>query len=263
MDTLIAELQRTARKPRQTVSVTTEPPSESDQDDSTYALLPKKRKRRDPCSGVFITYPIQNNSTPIEHGYIAQNLQSTFTEPSPVIQEISSTLPNPAPMDQDFQSQIVEEEVLPLKGAQASRSSFETPELDISKGTSKLPESELVDVVQHQIKVFDLEQNSAEKDLIIREQDIRINKLEKENSDKDSKKSEIQADLSERRENKIRVKQLKGKMLVMKNSDKNALGDHPEMFFKKIGKKFTEKYGDRSSIMMWGYDVEKKMWIVK
>nr|KAJ0225461.1 hypothetical protein LSAT_V11C100048600 [Lactuca sativa] len=41
------------------------------------------------------------------------------------------------------------------------------------------------------------------------------------------------------------------------------LGDHPEMFFRETGKKFTDKYGDRSGIIMWGYDAEKKMWTVK
>ncbi|CAI9295426.1 unnamed protein product [Lactuca saligna] len=49
-------------------------------------------------------------------------------------------------MDQDFESPIVEQEVFPSEGAQASGSSFEAPELDISKGKSKQPESEFVDV---------------------------------------------------------------------------------------------------------------------
>ncbi|XP_023753762.1 uncharacterized protein LOC111902120 [Lactuca sativa] len=48
----------------------------------------------------------------------------------------------------------------------------------------------------------------------------------------------------------------------MKNSDQNAPGDHLGMFFKETGKKFRDKYGDHSGIMIWGYDVEKKMWIV-
>ncbi|CAH1416336.1 unnamed protein product [Lactuca virosa] len=68
-------------------------------------------------------------------------------------------------MDQVFQSPIVKEEFIPSEGAQASGRSFETPELDISKGKSKLPESEFIDVVQLQNRVFDLEQNFAEKDL--------------------------------------------------------------------------------------------------
>ncbi|CAH1417800.1 unnamed protein product [Lactuca virosa] len=100
---------------------------------------------------------------------------------------MSSPIPESTPMDQDFQSPIVEEEVLPSEGAQGSRSSFETPELDISKGKSKFPNFELVDVVLLQNRAFDLEQSSAEKDLIIGKQDIRISELERENSDKASK----------------------------------------------------------------------------
>ncbi|CAI9299907.1 unnamed protein product [Lactuca saligna] len=99
IDTLIAELQLTARKPHQTLPVDTEPPSESDPDNSAHTLLPRKRKRRDPRPGVFITDPVQKNSTPIEPGFIAQPLQSPFTESSPVIQEISILLPDPTPMD--------------------------------------------------------------------------------------------------------------------------------------------------------------------
>nr|KAJ0196113.1 hypothetical protein LSAT_V11C700373830 [Lactuca sativa] len=93
-------------------------------------------------------------------------------------------------MDQDFQSPVVEEEVLPSEGAQASGSSFETPVLDISKGKSMLLDSELVDN-----RVFDLEQSSTEKDFIIGKHGIRISELEKENSDKASKISEVQANL--------------------------------------------------------------------
>ncbi|CAH1415665.1 unnamed protein product [Lactuca virosa] len=196
MDALIAELQRTERNPPQTVHVDTEPPSESDPEDSAHTLLPMKRKIRDPRPGVLITDSVQKKSTPIESGSMDQKIQSPFTETSPVIQEMSSPFSERIPMDQDFQSPIVEEEVIPSEGAQASGSSFETPELDISKGKRKLPESELVDVVLLQNRVFDLEQNSVEKDLIIGKQDIRISKLEKENSDKDSKILERQANLS-------------------------------------------------------------------
>ncbi|CAH1431625.1 unnamed protein product [Lactuca virosa] len=77
MDALIAELQRTARKPPQTIPVTTEPPSESDQEDSAHVLLSKKRKRIDPRPGVLITDPVQNVSTPIEPNYVAQTIEST------------------------------------------------------------------------------------------------------------------------------------------------------------------------------------------
>ncbi|CAH1420577.1 unnamed protein product [Lactuca virosa] len=195
MDALIAELQRTAWKPPQTVPVTTERPSESDSEESAHTLLPWKRKRRDPRPRVLIIDPVQKKSTPIEPDSMAQNIQSTFTESSPVIQDILSPLPEPIPMDQDFKRQFVEEEFIPSEGALASGSSFETPVLDISKSKSKLPESEFVDVAQLQNRVFVLEQDSAEKDLIIGKLDIRISELEKENFDKDSKISELQVSL--------------------------------------------------------------------
>ncbi|CAH1415800.1 unnamed protein product [Lactuca virosa] len=98
-------------------------------------------------------------------------------------------------MDQDFYGPIIEQEVLLSEGGQASGSSFEAPELDISKGKSRLPESEFVDVTLLHNRVFDLEQSSAEKDLIIGKQDIRISDLEKENSIKDAKISELKANL--------------------------------------------------------------------
>ncbi|CAH1431975.1 unnamed protein product [Lactuca virosa] len=155
VDALIAELQRTARKPTQTVPVTTKPPSESDQEDLSHVLLPKKRKRRDPRPGVLITDLVQTASTPIESSFVAYNIESTITESSPVIQEISSTLHGSTSMDQDFECPIVEQEVLPSN------------------------------------RVFDLEQSSAKKDLIIGKQEIRISDLEKENSIKDAKISEL------------------------------------------------------------------------
>ncbi|CAH1441047.1 unnamed protein product [Lactuca virosa] len=302
MDALIAKLQRTARKSPQTVLVDTEPPSGSDLEDSANALLPRKRKRKDPRPGVLITDPIHKNSTLTQTSSIAQNIQSPFTEFCPVTQEMSIPIPESTPMDQDFQSPIIEEKVLHSEGAHDSGRSFETHELDLSKGKSKLPDSELVDVLLLQNRVSDLEQSSAKKDLIIGKQDIRISELENENSVKDLKISELQANIGgltalffdlkqrlhqkfsdefqplsvegekisassagaanptsppsserdvrpapdanldtflfsgpasaqKRREKQVRVEQLKGKMLVMKHSDQNALGDHPEMFF--------------------------------
>nr|KAJ0193361.1 hypothetical protein LSAT_V11C800422420 [Lactuca sativa] len=171
IDALITELQ----KPPQIVPVTTESPSKSDQEHSAHVLLQRKSKRRVPRPGVLITDLVQNVSTPIKPISMAQNTESTFTESSP-----------------DFESPIVEQKVLPSEGAQASGSSFEAPELDISKGKSKLPESEFVDADLLQNKVFDLEQSSTEKDLIIGKQDIRISELEKKKSIKDAKISELQ-----------------------------------------------------------------------
>ncbi|CAH1433900.1 unnamed protein product [Lactuca virosa] len=99
MYALTAELQRAARKRPQTVHVDTEPPSGSDLEDSIHALLPRKRKRRDPRSGVLITKSIQKESTPIEPVSMAQNIPSPVTESTLVIQEISSPLPESTPMD--------------------------------------------------------------------------------------------------------------------------------------------------------------------
>ncbi|CAI9303328.1 unnamed protein product [Lactuca saligna] len=73
-------------------------------------------------------------------------------------------------MDQDFESPIVEQEVFPSERDQTFGSSFEAPELDISK-------------------------SSAEKDWIIGRQDIRISDLEKENSIKDANISDLQENL--------------------------------------------------------------------
>ncbi|CAI9262038.1 unnamed protein product [Lactuca saligna] len=177
------------------IPVDIEPPSSSNLEDSAHTFLLRKRKRRDLRPRELITYSIQKKSTPIEPDSMAQNIPSSFTETSPVTHKMSSLFTESIPMYQDFESPIAEEEVIPSEGAHASRSSFETPELDISKGKSKLPESELVDVVLLQNRVYDLEQSSAETYLIIGKHDIQISELEKENSIKDSNISELKANL--------------------------------------------------------------------
>ncbi|CAI9274835.1 unnamed protein product [Lactuca saligna] len=148
-------------------------------------------------------------------------------------------------MDQDFESPIVKQKVFPSEGAQASGSSFEAPVLNFSKGKSKLPEYEFVDVALLQNKFGDdFQPLSAEGEKISASSSGPVNPIYQH-------------------KNQVMVEQLRGKMLVMKHSNQNSLGDHPEMFFRETGKKFTDKYGDRSGILMWGYDADKKMWIVK
>ncbi|CAI9271696.1 unnamed protein product [Lactuca saligna] len=130
----------------------------------TYPTLYSQRSEKEEIQGRECLSQAQfKSNTSIEPGSMAQNIEITFTETSPMIQEIPSLFLELIPMDQDFQSLIVEEEVIPSQGAQASGSSFETPELDISKGKINLPKYEFIDVVQLQNRVFDLEQNSAEK----------------------------------------------------------------------------------------------------
>ncbi|CAI9292131.1 unnamed protein product [Lactuca saligna] len=67
--------------------------------------------------------------------------------------------------------------------------------MDISKGKSKLPKSDFVDVALLRNIVSDLEQSFAENDLIIGMHDIQISKLENENSIKDEKILELQANI--------------------------------------------------------------------
>nr|KAJ0210418.1 hypothetical protein LSAT_V11C400178800 [Lactuca sativa] len=223
--------------------------------DSANALLPRKRKRRDSTSGLFIMDLVQK--------------KYTLTEP-----KIQRSFPEPIPMDHDFQSPIVEEEVIPSEGAQASGSSFETPKLEISKGKCKLPKFEFFDVIQLQNRVFDLEQNfrlfqnfgdefqplSVEGENITASSSGPANPPSQSSSERAARPNP-DANLDtflyygplsaqDRREKKIRIAQLKGKMLLMKNSDQNVLGDHHEMFFGETEKKFIDKYGDRSGIVM-------------
>ncbi|CAI9277795.1 unnamed protein product [Lactuca saligna] len=145
-------------------------------------------------------------------------------------------------------------------------------------------------------RVFDLEQNSAEKDLIIGKQDIRISNLEKENSDKDSKISELQVNLGGLTDVFFDLKQLlfqksgdefqplsvEGEKITSSSSGpsdptsqssneitaRTTLDANLDSFLssaslssqerrersklRETGMMFTEKYGDRSGIFMWG-----------
>ncbi|CAI9281674.1 unnamed protein product [Lactuca saligna] len=124
MEDLIEKLQSTMRKPPQTVHVTTEPPFESDNEDSAHIHLLRKRKEE------------------------IQDLECL----SPTLIKLYLLR-----LSLDFESPILEQEVLPSQGAQTYGSSFEAPELDISKGKGKQPESKFVDVSLLQNRVFDLE----------------------------------------------------------------------------------------------------------
>ena len=64
-----------------------------------------------------------------------------------------------------------------------------------SKGKVISLESEPVDVIGLQCRVFELEQGSVEKDLMIRKLDVWVSELETDNYEKDKKISELQANL--------------------------------------------------------------------
>nr|KAJ0211339.1 hypothetical protein LSAT_V11C400186270 [Lactuca sativa] len=157
-------------------------------------------------------------------------------------------------------------------------------------------------------RVFDLEQSFVEKDLIIGKQDILINKLERENSEKASKISELQANLGGLTalffDLKQRLFQIFGdefQPLSAEGERTTASSSNPtnpvsqlsserdtrpapdanldtflssgptstqerrekQIRVKETGKKFTDKYGDRSGNIMWRYDADKRMWVVK
>ncbi|CAH1428595.1 unnamed protein product [Lactuca virosa] len=58
--------------------------------------------------------------------------------------------------------------------------------------------------------------------------------------------------------------QKKGKWLFMKNSDKNVRGNQPQLTVTDLQKKrFGNKYGDRSGILMWGFHDKLNIWVVK
>ncbi|CAI9297478.1 unnamed protein product [Lactuca saligna] len=201
---------------------------------------------------MFITYPVQNKSTSIESGSMDQNIQSTFTKTSLVIQEISSPFSKHIPIDQDFQSPFVEAKVIPSEGAQASRSSFETPELGISKVNLGDLTALFIDSKQCLFQKFgeEFQPLSVEGENITASSSGPVNQTSQSSSERAAKHA-LDANLDtfsslgplsaeERREKKIRVEQLKGKMLLMKNSYQDAMNDHLEMFFRETGKKFIE-----------------------
>ncbi|CAI9302576.1 unnamed protein product [Lactuca saligna] len=207
MDALIEELQQTTRKPPQTVPVITEPPSESDPDDSAYTLLLWKQKRRDRSE--LEKDNSDNDSKILELQVNLGGLTALFFDLKQCLYQ---------KFGDEFQPFSTEGEKITASSlgpanptSQSSRERSVRPALDATL-YSFLSSGPI----------------SAQ----------------------------------ERREKQIRVEQLKGKMLVMKTSDQNAPGDHPEMFIRETRKKFIVKYGDHSGIMMWGYDGEKKMWTV-
>jgi hypothetical protein len=54
------------------------------------------------------------------------------------------------------------------------------------------------------------------------------------------------------------------KIMIMKNSDQNvSSSDLPDKYVVEFKKGFSDKYGDRSGVVAWGYDAEKKLWWIK
>ncbi|KAL4562349.1 hypothetical protein LXL04_034551 [Taraxacum kok-saghyz] len=140
--------QHSVLKPPQSESATIDEPASSDQTDSGSDLEPRKRRKMAPDT-------TQATSTPI------QPTSKVHTTQGPTTESI--------PMDQDFQAPTTSA----APETHAGGSSSTPPVLNILRGKSKLPHAEPVDIVQLQGRVFDLEQESATKDLIIVNLDVR------------------------------------------------------------------------------------------
>ncbi|CAI9287501.1 unnamed protein product [Lactuca saligna] len=96
----------TARKPPQAVP-DTKSPSGSDKDDSNASLMSRKRRRRDPRSGVLITKPIQQLTSNVEPAQVNQDDQSPiFYEDLLANEEIFSSRSSstPPPPEHDYAS---------------------------------------------------------------------------------------------------------------------------------------------------------------
>ncbi|CAH1436998.1 unnamed protein product [Lactuca virosa] len=82
MEAFIKELQSTARKPPQAVSVTVRSPSESDKDEPNSSLVPMKRRRRDLRPVVLIIEPVQQSVSIVEPAQVHEDVQSPIIEPA-------------------------------------------------------------------------------------------------------------------------------------------------------------------------------------
>ncbi|KAL4573531.1 hypothetical protein LXL04_020341 [Taraxacum kok-saghyz] len=71
----------------------------------------------------------------------------------------------------------------------------------------------------------------------------------------------------ERREKQTKIDQHRLKradLLTIKNSDQNVVSyNRPEMYIQDVGKRFSDKYSDRSGILVWGVDDDRELWFVK
>ncbi|KAI3779408.1 hypothetical protein L2E82_09125 [Cichorium intybus] len=102
-------------------------------------------------------------------------------------------LDNQSPIQEVVYESVVEEAMVPTTELKAGGSSSNPPPVDTSKGKNIMFESEFVDVVSLQNLVFELEQKSTKKDLLISNLDIRVTNLEKENAAKDKKIFQLEA----------------------------------------------------------------------
>ncbi|CAH1421314.1 unnamed protein product [Lactuca virosa] len=209
MDALISQLQSTARKPPQAVPVISASPSESDKIDSDASLLPRMRRRNDPRSGVFVSEPVQPSSPTEEPTLVSQVNQSLSIGLAQMAQDDLSPIVEPVHVSQDdeetFTSRSSSAPSLPEHDAKSVKLVRILPFQDsISQSKGKgisIGSGQGSDEYSHQIiselkqEIVSLRQESMEKDFLIGNLDVRLSSLEKENSVKDTKIYELQANL--------------------------------------------------------------------
>nr|KAJ0221211.1 hypothetical protein LSAT_V11C200086610 [Lactuca sativa] len=237
-----------------------------DKDNLKASLLPRKRKRRDPRSRVLSTELVQQFSQIIEPTQVTHDVQSPIIEPTQVIQDVQSPIIKPSPVQED---ESIEKDLL--------IGSLDVRVLTLNMRTMlkmrRFLNFKQILVRLHQKFGDDFQPLSSEGkkisassfDLVYPPSQHARERVVRPALDAnlDTFLSSGPFSTQERREKQARIEQLKGKMLVMKHSDQNAPGDQPEMFLRETGKKFTDKYGDRSGILMWGYHADKEIWVVK
>nr|KAJ0186207.1 hypothetical protein LSAT_V11C900484210 [Lactuca sativa] len=284
MDDLIAQLQAIARKPPQSVPVISDSPYESDKIDSNASLAPRKQRRKDPRPGVLSIEPVQLPSPIVEPNQVAHDDQSLIIEPTQVIQDVQSPIIETAPVQEDVQSQMVNEETFASGRKGISIGSKQGGDQDSHQTISELKQ-----------EIMLLKKESIEKDFLIGSLTVRVSNLEQENSVKDAKISELQANLGGINALFFNQKQClhqkfgddfqplsaEGEKISVSSSDPvNPSSEHvserlvrptpdPNLdTFLSFGPSFAQERSEKqdrieqSKGKMLGYDADKKMWFV-
>ncbi|CAH1449645.1 unnamed protein product [Lactuca virosa] len=261
MDSLIAQLQSTAKKPPQAVPIISDSPSESDKIDSDTSLLPSPTEE-------LILFSQGDLGPIVEPAQVFQDDPGLSMEQAQVVQkDAESLIVEPAQVQDNVQSLVFGEGFDFLTNeetfASGSSSAPSLPEHDaasvklakilsfqdsISQSKGKgisIGSGQGSDEDSHQIiselkqEIVSMRHESLEKDFLIGVSERVVRPAPYANLD--TFLSSGPSSAQERRDKQARIEELKGKMLVIKHSDQNVSGDHPKMFLRETGKDFTDK----------------------
>ncbi|CAI9302403.1 unnamed protein product [Lactuca saligna] len=245
MEAVIENLQSIARKPPQAVLVTTESPSGSDKDDSNASLLPRKLRPNDE------TFALGRSSAPppTEHDAASVKLAKLLAFQDSIPQSKGKGIyifsgHGVRVLELEKENYQKNKQISYL---QANLGGLTTLDYDLKY--------KLIGKFGNAFKTASFDGGKVPES---------FERVTAPNANIDQILSYGSITTEERKENKKRVDKFKkDKMLLMKSFDPNAHGYHPQMFIKEVGKiKFVDRYDDCSRIRMWGFEVEKKMWVV-